>query len=173
MKLWWVYLPPQLRKQIFFSSNALCAIATRIALLFNNQLNPVFRLNGLWPAIVEFHKSGSYHCYFFSFMGWSGAKSTITKDITGLLYQPRMVMDDDECGAVSGMLGWGNWNCPSQIPHDLTRAQTRATAVGIWWLTAWATALPATTHCLLCYSCRKCFVYEELMRVPDVNPYLQ
>jgi hypothetical protein len=51
-----------------------------------------------------------------------------------------MMMDDDECGAVGGMTGRGNRSirrklapgllCPPQIPHDLTRARTRAAAVG-------------------------------------------
>jgi hypothetical protein len=49
--------------------------------------------------------------------------------------------DDDDCGAIGGIkIGRGNrstWRklapvtlCPSQIPHDLTRARTRAAAVG-------------------------------------------
>jgi hypothetical protein len=70
--------------------------------------------------------------------------STITEATTGLLYQPRM-MDDDECGAVGGMIGRGNRStrrkpapgplCLPQIPHDLTRD-----------LTAWATH--GTAWCL-------------------------
>jgi hypothetical protein len=32
--------------------------------------------------------------------------------------------------------------CPPQIPNDLTRARTRAEAVGSRRLTAWATARP-------------------------------
>jgi hypothetical protein len=30
----------------------------------------------------------------FSFLGWSGTESTITGATTGLLYQPRMMIDD-------------------------------------------------------------------------------
>jgi hypothetical protein len=61
-------------------------------------------------------------------------------------------MDDDddddeyECGSGGGMLGKGNRStrrklapvplCPSQIPHDMTRARTRKTAVGSQRLTA-------------------------------------
>jgi hypothetical protein len=44
----------------------------------------------------------------------NGNESTI-----GLLYQPRMVMDDDDCGAVGGMLGKGNRSTrrtPSPVP---------------------------------------------------------
>jgi hypothetical protein len=54
--------------------------------------------------------------------------------------------DDDECGAVGGMNGKGNWStqkktCPSaamskKILHDMTQAQTQATMVGSRWLTA-------------------------------------
>jgi hypothetical protein len=48
--------------------------------------------------------------------------------------------DDDECGAVGGMIGKGNRStrrkttpaplCLLQISHDVTRARTRAAAVG-------------------------------------------
>jgi hypothetical protein len=73
------------------------------------------------------------------FLGWSETEPNITEAGTGLLYQPRM-MDDDEYGAIGGMLGKENRStqrkpvpvsvCPPQIPHDLTRARTRASAVG-------------------------------------------
>jgi hypothetical protein len=57
-----------------------------------------------------------------------------------LLYQPRMI-DDDDYGAVCGMrIGRGIRStrrkpapvplCPPQIPHDLTWDRTRAAAVG-------------------------------------------
>jgi hypothetical protein len=32
-----------------------------------------------------------------SLLGWSGAESIIAEAITDLLYQPRMMMDDDQC----------------------------------------------------------------------------
>jgi hypothetical protein len=47
----------------------------------------------------------------FSFsLGGSGIESTITEATTGLLYQPQMIMDDDddECGTIGGMIGRGN-----------------------------------------------------------------
>jgi hypothetical protein len=62
--------------------------------------------------------------------------------LTGLLYQPRMIDDDDDdCGAIGVMrVSRGNRStqkkpdpvprCPPQVPHDLTRARTRAAAVG-------------------------------------------
>jgi hypothetical protein len=75
-------------------------------------------------------------------LGSNGAESTIT----GLLYQPQMMIDDDECGAVGGMIGRGNRStqrkhatvprCPPQIPLDLILARTGASAVGSPRLTA-------------------------------------
>jgi hypothetical protein len=69
----------------------------------------------------------------------------------GLLYQPWMI-DGDDCGAISGMSGRGNRRnrrrpasgpfCESQIPHDLTRAQTLAAAVRNRRLTDRAAARP-------------------------------
>jgi hypothetical protein len=63
-----------------------------------------------------------------------------TAATTGLLYQPQMI-DDGDCGQIGGMkIGRGNRStrkkpapaplCPPQIPHDQTRARTRAAAVG-------------------------------------------
>jgi hypothetical protein len=89
--------------------------------------------------------------------GCRGTQSTITEATTGLFYQPQMV-DNDECGAVSWMIGRWNWSterkpvpvplCPPQIAHDLTWARTRAAAVGSRWLTSWTTAQPQSL-CLL------------------------
>jgi hypothetical protein len=72
---------------------------------------------------------------------------------TGLLYQHQMI-DDDDCGAIGGIrIGRGNRStrrkptevplCPPQISHDLSRARTRAAAVGSRRLTAWAMARPS------------------------------
>jgi hypothetical protein len=78
-----------------------------------------------------------------------------------LLYQPRMI-DDDDYGAVGGMrIGRGNRStrrkpapvplCPPQIPHDLSWDRTRAAAVGSQRLTTWAMARPGLVllqkHC--------------------------
>jgi hypothetical protein len=63
------------------------------------------------------------------------------------------MIDEGDCGAIGGMkIGRGNRStrrksapaplCPPQIPHDQTRAQTRAAAVGSQRLTAWAMAWP-------------------------------
>jgi hypothetical protein len=75
-----------------------------------------------------------------------------TAATTGLLYQPQII-DDGDCGAIGGMkIGRGNLSsrrkpalaplCPPQIPHDQSRARTRAAAVGSQRLTAWAMARP-------------------------------
>jgi hypothetical protein len=76
---------------------------------------------------------------------WGGTESTITEATAGLLYQPRMVMGDDECGAVGGMIGSGNRStrripatvllCPLQFPHDLIWARNWTAAVGSRQLT--------------------------------------
>jgi hypothetical protein len=86
--------------------------------------------------------------FFFPFVGCIGTESTITEATTGLLYQLQMVMDDDECRAVSGMLGKGNQSTqrklvlmllyPPKIPNDLTQATT----VGSQQLTTKAMARP-------------------------------
>jgi hypothetical protein len=92
----------------------------------------------------------------FVWVGGGGGmepSSVLFRSLLALLYEPRMTMnDDDECGAVEGMLGRGNRStrrkpapvplCPRQIPHELTRARTRAAAVGSQLLTTWATVRP-------------------------------
>jgi hypothetical protein len=62
------------------------------------------------------------------------------------------MLDDDECGAVGGINGKGNrWTrrrpallplCWSQIPHNLTRARTRAAAVRSQLQTLWVMTPP-------------------------------
>jgi hypothetical protein len=79
-----------------------------------------------------------------------------TSATVGLLYQPRMI-DDDDYGAIGGMRnGRANRStrrkpapvplCPPQIPHDLTWDRTRAAAVGSQRLTASAMARPRGLH---------------------------
>jgi hypothetical protein len=80
----------------------------------------------------------SFYLSFSPFLGW--------RPFIGLLYQPRMLMDGDECGAVGAMNSTGNRStrrkpspvplCPPQIPHDLTRARTRSATTGSRRLTA-------------------------------------
>jgi hypothetical protein len=80
---------------------------------------------------------------FFSGLGLSPLGTAAT---SGLLYKPQMI-DESDCGATGGMkIGRGNRRtrrkpapaplCPPQIPHDQTRARTRAAAVGSQRLTA-------------------------------------
>jgi hypothetical protein len=74
--------------------------------------------------------AGKLDHIFFKFLGvgWD-LVHLVRRPIFGLLYQPRMI-DDDECGVVGGMrIGRGNRSirrkpapvplCPPQIPHDL------------------------------------------------------
>jgi hypothetical protein len=86
---------------------------------------------------------------FFSGVGLSPLGTAAT---SGLLYKPQMI-DEGDCGAIGGMkIGRENRStrrkpapaplCPPQIPHDQTRARTRAAAVGSQRLTAWAMARP-------------------------------
>jgi hypothetical protein len=96
---------------------------------------------------------------------WFGTESAITEATTGLLYQPRMMKDDEECEAVVGMIGRGNRStrrkptaaplCPPQIPHDLIRARNRPTAVGKQLLTSSATPQPWYRNCLRHYSTKQ------------------
>jgi hypothetical protein len=79
------------------------------------------------------------------FMGWKRREYTLTEATTGLLYKHQMMMDDDECATVGGIVGMGNrstWRkpapvplCPPQIPHDLTRARIWDVAMGSQQLT--------------------------------------
>jgi hypothetical protein len=75
--------------------------------------------------------------FFISGVGLSPLGTAAT---SGLLYQPQMV-DEGDWVATGGMkIGSGNRStrrkpapaplCPPQIPHDQTRARTRAAAVG-------------------------------------------
>jgi hypothetical protein len=68
----------------------------------------------------------TYWCSFS--LGWDETGSTQYINHLYLLYQPGMMMKDDECGAVSGMrIGRGSRStrrkpapvllCPPQIPH--------------------------------------------------------
>jgi hypothetical protein len=92
-----------------------------------------------------------------------------TAATTGLLYQPQMI-DDVYCGEIGGIkIGRGNRSTrrkpapaplyPPQIPHDQTRARTRAASVGNQRLTAWAMARPV-------------YVLYILISTPDINEYL-
>jgi hypothetical protein len=73
--------------------------------------------------------------------------------------------DDDECGAVGGMIGKGNRSTrrkpapvqlhPPQMPHGLTRAGARAASVRSRRLTAWPTARPYAIEFNACQRSRK------------------
>jgi hypothetical protein len=86
--------------------------------------------------------------FFFFLVSLGGVRLSPlgTSATVVLLYQPRMI-DDDDYGAAGGMrIVRGNRStrrkpasvplCPPQIPHDLTWGLTRAAAVGSQRLTA-------------------------------------
>jgi hypothetical protein len=90
---------------------------------------------------------------FFIIISGVGLGSLGTAATSGLLYKPQMI-DEGDCGAIGGMkIGRRNRStrrkpapaplCPPQIPHDQTRARTRAATVGSQRLTAWAMARPS------------------------------
>jgi hypothetical protein len=92
------------------------------------------------------------HFFIISGVGLSPLSTAAT---SGLLFKPQMI-DEDDCGAIGGMkIGRGNRStrrkpapaplCTPQIPHDYTRARTRAAAVGSQRLTASAMARPLRT----------------------------
>jgi hypothetical protein len=122
------------------------------------MINKVWRLAqtlGSWFRILlEAWKSAFILCVVLCIIILSGVRASPlgTAATIGLLYQPQMIHDDD-CGAIGGMK-FDRVNrstrrkpasaplCLPQIPHDLTRARTRAAGVGSQRLTAWAMVLP-------------------------------
>jgi hypothetical protein len=90
-------------------------------------------------------KSFKIH-FFIIIISGVGLSPQVTAATSGLLYKPQMT-DEGDCGAIGGMkIGRGNRStrrkpvpaplCPPQVPHDQTRARTRAAAVGSQRLTA-------------------------------------
>jgi hypothetical protein len=91
-------------------------------------------------------------------------------------------LDDDECGAVGGMVGKGNRStrrkpapvplCPPQLAHDLSWARTCIAAVGSQRLIAWAMSQPKKStvtlikpirqECKEHRSCKRTFVFYIL-----------
>jgi hypothetical protein len=86
---------------------------------------------------------------FFFLVSWDGVR--LRTLVTPATIWP-IIPDYDKCGAVGGIIGRGNRStrkepaamsrCPPRTPHGLTRARTRAAAVGSQRLTAWAMAWP-------------------------------
>jgi hypothetical protein len=130
---------------------------------------PFKALQSMWVYSIHHRNEGSssshsdIHCYLIIgnlldlnfniilFLMWWDWADLVLRPLFGLLYQPQMIHDD--CGAMGGMrIGWGNRStgrktapvplCPPHIPRDMTRARTRAAALGSQRLTAWAIARP-------------------------------
>jgi hypothetical protein len=98
------------------------------------------------PSSLSYSAIGSFPCIplriassNFFLVSWGGVRVVPlgARSLIGLLHQPRMIDDDDECGM---RIGRGNGNtrrkpapgplCPLQIPHELTWARTQASEVG-------------------------------------------
>jgi hypothetical protein len=84
----------------------------------------------------EYVSRASYCYYYFIILSGVRLSPLGTAATTGLSYQPQMI-DEGDCGATGGMkIGRGNRStqrkpapaplCPPRIPHDQTRARTRA-----------------------------------------------
>jgi hypothetical protein len=94
---------------------------------------------------VDAVKKGK-HLAFSSGSGGVEPSPLLLRLLIGLLYLPQMMTDDDEYGAVGGVLSGGNRStqrkpaivslCSPQIPHELTCARTRVAAAESRRLTA-------------------------------------
>jgi hypothetical protein len=90
---------------------------------------------------------------------WSYKRSRLGTSATfGLLYQPWIADNDDECGAVGGMrIDRGNRSSrrkPASVPlcpSQTSRARTRTTGVGSRRLTAWTMARSNLRPCFIVY----------------------
>jgi hypothetical protein len=85
-------------------------------------------------SVYEGVSGGSFYndSFLFHFF-WGGVEPSplLLRPILGPLYQPLMIIDDDECGAIGEMLGTENRStrtkpalvslCSSQIPYNLAR----------------------------------------------------
>jgi hypothetical protein len=102
--------------------------------------NFYFKVDLFTVVILKF-----IYYYFFIIVG-VGLSTLGTAATSNLLYKPQMI-DEGDCGAIGGIkIGRGNRRtrrkpapaplCPPQIPHDQTRARTRAAPVGRQRLTA-------------------------------------
>jgi hypothetical protein len=91
-------------------------------------------------------RSYYYYYYYYYFILGVRLSPLGTAVTSGLLYQAQMI-DEGDCGAIGGIkIGRGTLCtrrkpapaplCPPQIPHDQTRARTRAAAVGSKRITA-------------------------------------
>jgi hypothetical protein len=116
---------------------------------------------------------------YFLWARWDWVR-LVRRTLIGLLYQPKMI-DDDECGAIGRIIiDRGNRStrrkpapeslCPARIPHDLTWAWTLAAAVGSRQLTAWVMPRPYPIvfleynhHVPFCTSmiCNSCTEYQN------------
>jgi hypothetical protein len=114
-------------------------LSVRLIACFLNKRSRV--LLDVFILVIISHSSNKSvfcHYYYYYFIIVSGVRLSPlgTAATTEIFYQPQMI-DDGDCGAISGMKIWrGNRStqrkpapaplCPPHIPHDQTRARTRA-----------------------------------------------
>jgi hypothetical protein len=109
-------------------------------------LSLTFRQEHGWAIFETLGVERGLFFFFLVSLGGVRLSPLGTSATVGLLYQPRMI-DDDDYGLVGGMrIDRGNQNtrrkpapvprCPPQIPHDPNWDRTRAAAVGSRRLTA-------------------------------------
>jgi hypothetical protein len=155
-----------------------------ILLLFQRYILSIFRFQTNIPST-----SWMVGLFFFKFLGvgWDWVH-LVRQPPFGLLYQSRMIDDDDnECGAV-GEMRIGRWNrstlrkptpvplYPPQIPHSLTLVRTRAVVVGSRGLTAWAMVRPSSVVTEVCLEislvtfCPRCSIHLLCVDLPAFWP---
>jgi hypothetical protein len=98
----------------------------------------------MFYAILSIENDTEFYANFF-IISVVGLSPLSTAAISGLLYKPHLI-DEGDCGASGGIkIGRGNRStrrkptpaplCSLQIPHEQTRARTRADEVGSQRLT--------------------------------------
>jgi hypothetical protein len=106
-------------------------------------------------SVVHCSETLMYNDFFFIL---SGVRPSLlgTAATIGLLHEPQ-TMEDGDCGATDGMkIGRDSRStrrkrapvpfCSPQVPHNMTRARTRAAYVGSQRLIAWAMAWLYSEH---------------------------
>jgi hypothetical protein len=135
--------------------HALSWIRTHDSIVLPGEGISWLRPCGHWDRLVHTSKYMYSKPKIFISSVWNWDSPCGTAATTGLFYQFQMI-DDGDCGAISGLqFGRGNRStrrkpapatlCPPQIPHDQTQPRTWAAAVGSQWLTAWAMARPISS----------------------------
>jgi hypothetical protein len=122
--------------------SSLCFVLTNILLCSVCSLSLPLQIYRPWIHRCAWR--GFFVVVCFVYWGVAEPNPLLLRPLNGLLYQPRMMM---LMISVEQVLGENLPLCPPQIPHDLTRAWTRAAAVVSRRLTSWATTRPCKLRC--------------------------